>query len=174
MIIPWLQKIPKPLTLKTFSLKRSANVWFREFPKPQVMLKNEVLRVLWGYRMYFGKIHLNSKLLRRDFFLLSEFNPCRSYFSRRKWSKFAFQADIYLSRIFKLLNWYKISRCWEKMRKRMIVDPLRSKSWEKLNSGRKRNNRLNFVPNFDVKSVGNGSKLAFSAENWTLEYPSAF
>lgn len=60
------------------------------------------------------------------------------------------------------------------MRKRMIVDPLRSKSWEKLNSGRKRNNRLNFVPNFDVKSVGNGSKLAFSAENWTLEYPSAF
>ena len=51
------------------------------------------------------------------------------------------------------------------MKKRMIVDPLRSKSWEKLNSGRKRNNRLNFVPNFDVKSVGNGSKLAFSAEN---------
>ena len=102
MIIPWLQKIPKPLSLKTFSLKRSANVWFRKF---------EVLRVLWGYRMYFGKIHLNSKFLRRDFFLLSEFNPCRSYFSRRKWSKFAFQAHIYLSRIFKLLNWYKISRC---------------------------------------------------------------
>ena len=47
----------------------------------------------------------------------------------------------------------------------MIVDPLRSKSWEKLNSGRKRNNRLYFVPNFDVKSVRNGSKLAFSAEN---------
>ena len=47
----------------------------------------------------------------------------------------------------------------------MTVDLLRSESWKNLNSGRKQNNRLNFVPNFDVKSVGNGSKLAFSAEN---------
>ena len=36
----------------------------------------------------------------------------------------------------------------------MIVDLLRSESWENLNSGRKQNDRLNFVPNFDVKSVG--------------------
>ena len=61
--------------------------------------ENTLLRVLWGHCMYFGQIHLNSKFLRRDFFLLSEFNPCRSYFSRRKWSKFFFQAHIYLSRI---------------------------------------------------------------------------
>ena len=47
----------------------------------------------------------------------------------------------------------------------MFVDVLRSESWENLNSGRTQNNRLNFVPNFGVKSVGNGSKLAFSAEN---------
>ena len=53
----------------------------------------------------------------------------------------------------------------KKMKRQMIVDLLRSESWENLNSGRKQNNRLNFVPNFDLKSVGNGSKLAFSAEN---------
>ena len=46
----------------------------------------------------------------------------------------------------------------------MIVDLLRSESGQNLNSGRKQNNRLNFVPNFDLKSVGNSSKLASSAE----------
>ena len=56
----------------------------------------------------------------------------------------------------------------------MIDDLLGSESWENLNSGRKQNNKLSFVPNFDVKSVGNGSTLAFSAENGTLEYRSAF
>ena len=52
----------------------------------------------------------------------------------------------------------------------MIVDLLPSESWENLNSGRKQNHRLNFVPNFDAKSVGNGSKLAFSAETelWNI------
>ena len=60
------------------------------------------------------------------------------------------------------------------MKSRMIDDLLGSESWENLNSGRKQNNRLSFVPNFDVKSVGNGSTLAFSAENVTLEYRSAF
>ena len=56
----------------------------------------------------------------------------------------------------------------------MIDDLLGSESWENLNSGRKQNNRLSFVPYFDVKSVGNGSTLAFSSENVTLEYRSAF
>ena len=47
----------------------------------------------------------------------------------------------------------------------MIVDLLRSESGENFHCGRKQNRRLNFVANFGVKSVGNGLKLAFSAEN---------
>ena len=74
------------------------------------MLKNEVLRVFGGNRMYFGQIRLNSKFLRRDFFLCQNLIHVGLILADESGQNLLFK-HTFIFLVFKLLNWHKISRC---------------------------------------------------------------